>query len=85
MDKEFCGYDNDEKTSVEPGDNFYYLSPKENRTVASYVAKNRHVISVGDIRRPVPRFQDGSICLKVRNVVTSIFLQTLHSYINTLI
>lgn len=66
MDQEFGGYDNDQETTG-PGDNFYSLSKSENHTVASYVAKNRHTITVRDIRRPDARFKDGSICLKVRN------------------
>ena len=57
MDHEFGGYDYDEETTG-PGNNFQSLSNKENRTVASYVAQNRHTITVRDIRRPDSRFQD---------------------------
>ena len=41
-------------------------SPSEQQhSVASYVAKHRHTVTVHDIRRPDSRFPAGSICLHV--------------------
>jgi hypothetical protein len=72
-DQEFGAYDYDEETTGQAS-NFYSLPNIENRTVASYVAKNRHTITVRDIRRPDSRFPDGSICLNVRNFVNYLHL-----------
>lgn len=62
-----AGYDYDRETAGSSA-NFYSVSNKDHHDVASYVAKHRHTITVRDIRRPDPRFEDGSICLQVRNI-----------------
>lgn len=42
------------------------LSPSEDdHSIASYVAKHRHTVTVQDIRRSDSRFPAGSVCLQV--------------------
>ncbi|XP_059351939.1 probable 3',5'-cyclic phosphodiesterase pde-5 isoform X2 [Daphnia carinata] len=56
-------YDDDRETASS-SDNFYAIPNKDRHSVASYVAKHRHTITVRDIRRPDSRFEDGSICFQ---------------------
>ncbi len=38
---------------------------EQHHSVASYVAKHRHTVTIQDIRRPDSRFPAGSVCLHV--------------------
>lgn len=52
-------------------------SSEQDHTVASYVAKHRHTVTVQDIRRPDSRFPAGSICLQVgriKNICMKLFI-----------